>query len=445
MHAPVGTLADDARTAGPRQRLISIPFLLLRAATAGGALATGFVQTFVFARVLTPERFSVFIIVGAIGYTLWLAELGLPSILFVRLRAAHLTGRRNAQAARQATAVALSYAALAIAASLVCFAVAFSGTSSTSLGACELALLLLSVALNLTWTLFRSLSIAVDLFVYYESLELVRRSVTVAGLLALLAGLPLIALLAALNVLWLVLFVAAAGPLTARGALAPYWRGWSGELFSFFRMNSHDAARSSTSALSGAFVALFPYYVVPMLFGLGAAPIVLEVTFRIFRGACVIFAAICDLAVPGQTRALAARDVDRLLRTTLLVAGLCCIPAAIACAVLIFAGAPLFAFLLRTAAVVPPAITPILIVLLITGVLQTVAEVLLQYTGYFRRLAYNGVCVAAGMIVATGISLVAGLGLVGFLTAYAAVYAAGSIAMMLAAAYGPVRAALPRA
>jgi O-antigen/teichoic acid export membrane protein len=442
MHAIIGSLPQTTTPIErPRERLISTPFLVLRFLTASGAFATGFVQTFVFARILSPERFSIFIVVGAVGYTLWLAELGLPNILFVKLRGLHLTGRRDAQAGRQATAVGLFYIALAIAASLICFVVAFARPSAIWLGAAEPALFLLMIALNLTWTLLRSLSIAVDLFVYYESLELARRLFVIVGLLAVLAGLPLVAFLIAVNGLWFVLFVAAVNRLIGRNALAPYLRGWTGELAGFFKNNRHDAARSSTSALSNAFIALFPYYVVPMLFGLGAAPIILEVTFRVFRGACVIFAAICDLAVPGQTRALAARDVNRLLHTTLFIAALCCIPAAIACALLIFAGAPLFSFLLHTAAVVPQAITPILIVLLIAGVLQTVAEVLLQYTGYFRSLAANGLCVAAAMIVATSIAFLAGLGLVDFLAVYAGIYAAGATALTITAWRGPIRAA----
>ena len=39
----------------PAARLISIPFLLLRVSTAGGAFAMGLVQTLVFALVLTPD------------------------------------------------------------------------------------------------------------------------------------------------------------------------------------------------------------------------------------------------------------------------------------------------------------------------------------------------------------------------------------------------------
>ena len=441
MHANIGSLPDDATPIDkPRERLISIPYLLLRASTAGGALAMGFVQTFVFARILTPERFSIFIVVGAIGYTLWLADLGFANILFVNLRGPHLAGGKNEETARQATAVILSYAILAIAAALACFAVVLAQSASTLTDGAELALFLLYITLNLAWTSLRSISIAVDLFVFYESLEFVRRVVNIATMLAILAGLPLIVFLIASNILWGLLFAAASGKLIARGALAPSLRGVCRNLCSFLRSNRQSIARSGTGALSGAFIATFPYYVVPVWFGLGAAPIIVEVTFRIFRGTCVIFAAICDIAVPGQSRAFAAHDASRLIRATLFATGLCCIPAAIACALLVFAGGPLFTFLLRSAATVPTAIVPILVALLLTSVLQIVSEVLLQYTGFFRGLAYNGAAVAVAMVLATAFAAVARLDLVGFLAAYTVVYAAGAVFLALAAVYGPIRA-----
>jgi O-antigen/teichoic acid export membrane protein len=433
--------SDAATVESPRERLISIRYMLLRCSTAAGAVAMGLVQTFVFARVLTPERFSIFIVVGAIGYTLWLADLGLANILFLNLRTPHLAGGKSEEAARQATALILFYAALAIAASLVCFVAALAQHSSTLRGAFELALFLLYVTLNLAWSSLRSVSIAIDLFLFYERLELVRRVVNIATMLAMLGGLPLIVFLIGSNVLWGLLFAAASAKLIARGALARRLRGLLPALLSFFQLNRHAIARSATGALSGVFNVTFPYYIVPIWFGLGEAPIILEVTFRIFRGACVIFAAICDLAIPGQTRALAARDIDRLARTTLLVVGLCCVPAAIACAMLIFAGGPLFAFLLRSAATVPHAIVPILVALLLASVLQIASEALLQYTGFFRSLAYNGAAVAVAMIVATLFAATAGFNLVGFLAVYTAVYAAGAVSLAIAAVCGPIRAA----
>ncbi len=102
MHAPLrATTEDAAPQAAPRGRLISLPYLLLRFSTAGGAFAMGFVQTLVFARILTPEQFSAFIVVAAIGHSLWLTELGLPNILFINLRGPFLAGTGGEQAAQK--------------------------------------------------------------------------------------------------------------------------------------------------------------------------------------------------------------------------------------------------------------------------------------------------------------------------------------------------------
>ena len=68
-------LALDAnRRPDMKQRLISIPFFLLRTTTASAALVTGLLQTYVFAHVLSPQRFSIFILVAAFGYSLWLID-----------------------------------------------------------------------------------------------------------------------------------------------------------------------------------------------------------------------------------------------------------------------------------------------------------------------------------------------------------------------------------
>ncbi len=65
-----------------------------------------------FAHVLSPQRFSIFILVAAIGYSLWLIDFGIVKILFVRLRARFLAGDRSDAVAGHATAVVLFYFAL---------------------------------------------------------------------------------------------------------------------------------------------------------------------------------------------------------------------------------------------------------------------------------------------------------------------------------------------
>ena len=218
-------------------------------------------------------------------------------------------------------------------------------------------------------------------------------------------------------------------------------QGFSRELVRFFQLNKRSIQRSGTSALGDLFTYTFPYYVVPTVFGLGAPVIILEATFRIFRGASVIYAAACDLAVPGQTRALAASDAPRLVRTTLVAAGLCCLPAAFACGLLVFAAQPLFAFLLRSAATVPTAVTPILIVLLLANLVWMVMQSLMQHTGFFREISRISASVAGGMVAATLVCIVLKFDIVGFLGAYAAVYTGGAIYYVIASIRGPIRAA----
>ena len=125
----------------------------------------GLVQTLVFARVLSPDRFSLFILVGAIGYSLWLCDLGLAKILFVQLRSAHIAGKTDTRAAAQATAVIIFYVLLAACGSLVCFGVMSVRPAISILEAADFGLFFLYIALNLTWVCLRSISIAVDEYV----------------------------------------------------------------------------------------------------------------------------------------------------------------------------------------------------------------------------------------------------------------------------------------
>src|SRR6202047_4657388 len=440
MQTDTASLSADGAP-GPAARLISIPFLLLRVSTAGGAFAMGLVQTLVFARVLTPDRFSLFILVGAVGYSLWLCDLGLAKILFVQLRAAHLAGKTDRPAAGQPTAVTVFYVLLAAAGALVCFLIMASRPANSLLEAADLGLFFLYIGLNLVWVCLRSLTIAVDEYVFYEKLELARRVGNVATILAMLIGLPFTAFLVGSNLLWAVLAVSAVAKLLSRGAMAPQLRGFARELMAFFQSNRRSIARSGTFALSDIFIYTFPYYVVPLAFGLGAPIIILEATFRIFRGASVIYTAACDLAIPGQTRALAARDASKLIRTTLIAAGLWCLPAAFACGLLIFASKQLFAFLLGTAATVPPAVTPILVVMLLANLVQMVAQSLLLHAGFFREISRICAGVAVAMVLATAIAVVANLTIVAFLGVYAAVYTAGALYLAVAAYRGPILAA----
>jgi hypothetical protein len=424
-----------------KKRLISIPFFLLRSTTAGAALLTGLLQTYVFAHVLSAERFSIFILVAAIGYSLWLMDFGIVKILFVRLRARFLNKDKSDAVDGHATAVVLFYFALVSTGALLCFLFMATQTSATLREAAEFGLFFWFIALNLVWFAMRNISIAVDEYVLFEALETVRRAGYFIGLGAVLAGLSLLAMLAVLNALWAVVIAVCVKRMLARRALRARLGGFIANLVAFFRANKAELVRSGTYAASEIYVGNYPYLIVPVLFGLGAPPIILDTTFKVFRGGATIFGAVCDILVPRQTSASAERDGPTLVKATLTAAALCAIPASMACLILIFGADRLFSILLGNATTMPPATTPILIVLLIANLTQMVTHSVLVHNGYFREVARIGMGVVAAMTIVGGLAIIVRFDIVQFLEAYTAVYTCGAVAAVVLMIRGPIRLA----
>ncbi len=422
-------------------RFLSIPYLFLRSSTAGGALVAGLIQTFVFARILSPDRFSIFILVGTLGVTLWLFDLGMAKILFVRTREWHLAGRKSAIVAQQSGAIAILYTLLALAISVGVFAVLAALPGASALNALELALFFLFTALNLVWFVLRNLSVAIDEFIPFETLEVIRRASHMAVMLAMLIGLPLLAFLVIANAIWAVLFAISARRLAAHGALTLGFADFPAQLKRFFRDNRKEVLRTGTYGINEFYIYNFPYAVVPAMFGLGAPTIILDTTFKVFRGATLLYSAGCDLAVPRQTRAFADKDQANLILSTLMAAGLCGLPALVLCGLLIFAAEPFFALLLGKAATMPPEATPLLIVLLLANMVQTVANFLLVHTGFFRDIARLAIAVSVAMTLATAAAIWAGCDFLGFLKVYTGVYVGSAALYLLLAIAGPIRAA----
>ncbi len=182
--------------------VLSLRYLLLRASTAGFAVIAGLVQTFVFARVLTPQDFSIFILIGTFGVSLWLFDLGAAKIVFVRQRARHLAQVSDRAVTDQSTAIVLLYGLFVLAGTALCFAIMAMRPAVTPWEAVEFALFFSFSALNLVWFPLRNVSNAIDEFITFETLEATRRIGHIAAMLALLIGLPLPAFLVLVNLIW---------------------------------------------------------------------------------------------------------------------------------------------------------------------------------------------------------------------------------------------------
>jgi O-antigen/teichoic acid export membrane protein len=423
----------------PLTDLLSFRYTLLRAWTAGGAMIAGLVQTFVFARVLDPEQFSLFILVGALGVSMWLFDLGLSKILFVRMRRRYLAGEDTLSVAAQANAVATFYAVLIAGGALICFAVMAQRPSTSSWQAAEFALFFFFSAFNLSWFVLRNVSVAIDDYIYFETLESCRRIGYIALMLAMLAGLPFPAFVIAINLGWALLMLLAGVRLVRRGALAPRLQGLFGHLRMFLHDNGQAAVRTGTHAAGEIYVHNVLYLVAPYALGLGAPTIVLDTVLKIFLGTVNVCSAACDVLVPRQTAAYAAGDRRTLIRATAIAVAFCALCGVGIAALLAFDAKDVFALLLGPAAVMPPSVMPILFVLLAAGAIKTAPNFLLQYTGYFRTIAWLSIVNVVVMTAAVAIGLALHLDVIGLLTVYAGVFVMAAALYIGFALRGPIR------
>jgi O-antigen/teichoic acid export membrane protein len=406
--------------------LFSLQYFLLRSFTAGGAVVSGLVQTFVFARVLTPQDFSIYIVIGSFGVALWMFDLGAAKILFVRQRQRHLARRTDDAVPALSNAIVLLYALIVIAGAILCFSTMMSRPLVTPSQAMQYAAFFSFAGLNLVWFPLRNVSNAVDEFIAFEALEVIRRVGHIALMLLLLLGLPLLSFLLLANLLWIAVFAACIVRLVRKGALAPSLFGCWHALAVFWGGNRAEILRSANYGVGELVIYNFPYLLVPIVFGLGAPTIILDTVFKIFRGATLIYAAGLDPLVPRQTRAFAENDIATLKKATWTATILCAIPTFVLCAALLFAGDRFFVLLLGHAATMPRSATLILVALLIGNLAHSVASCLLLHTGFFGEIARVATFVVVAMAAMTGIVVACGVGIIGFIGWYAVVYVVGA-------------------
>lgn len=424
---------------GASGRFLSIPYLLLRATTAGGGLVGGLVQTFVFARILDPERFSVFILVGTLGIALWLSDIGLVKIIFVRMRAWLLAGAQaGADVVGHATAIVILYFLLGIVCTIGCFFGALL-LGAGVYGGLELALFFLFTAITLVWFALRNISLAVDDFIFFELMEVTRRTLHVGFMLATLIGLSLMAFLVIANLIWVALFAVMIARLSRKGALQATVVGFASHLRSFFRDNRKEVVSGGTYAVNEFYLYNFAYAIVPVAYGLGAPTIILDTLFKVVRGATVLYSAASDVALPRQTRAHSEGDRRSVVLATWMAAGLASLPGIAICIALAFFSEPMFRILLGDSAVMPQPIVHLMIVLLIANLIQTVSNFLLIHTGYFKVIARLSILVSLAATFATAFAIVAGADLTGFIKAFTAVYVASALSYLTLALRGPLR------
>ena len=168
--------------------------------------------------------------------------------------------------------------------------------------ALEFALFFCSPSLNLVWFAIRNVSVAVDEFVAFELLEVIRRVGHLAVTLAMLAGLSLMMFLIIANVIWVLLFAWAIARLDRTGRAGRERRRPRQSPAGIFARQPQGGAADRHLCRERILPLQFPLPGRPSAFGLGAPTIILDTAFKVFRGATVLYSAGCDLAFRARPR-----------------------------------------------------------------------------------------------------------------------------------------------
>ena len=437
-----GVTTDTDGASRARGPVAAVAFAGLRAMSALGAIINGFALTYGFARIFDAHLFALFMFVGNLGVTLWLFDLGLARVLYVRLRALSLSSTlaENRHIGLQATSVVALYLVL------VAIGAATASVFGQRIGqGYALGMFFAFCALNLPWYALRQISAAVDCFVGFEALEAVRRITHIGLIVSLPFGLPLDLCLLFGNAIWLLLLALSFRLLIrGKGLVFGTPAQLAAALITFLKTNKEKLLWSAGYVGSEFFSYSYPPILVPMLYGLGPLAIAFDTAYKVFRGTNVMLAAACEVAVPWQTRAHALQDRRGMILATLAAAALSAIPAFGVGALLILAGDLLFSRLLGDAAVVPHALSVLIAIMISANWLQTISNFALVYNGFFSAIARLALVMAALLSMAGLFGIFARPEMLDFAICYAVIYVFGAIAYLILALRLPLRLPIRR-
>ena len=163
----------------------------------------------------------------------------------------------------QATGLVVLYFVITALATALCFLLLENHFDYSLRDSTELTLFFAFNAVNLPWLALRYFSIAIDEFYFFETLEALRRGLSMIALLALLLGLPVFAFLVLINCAWIVGFCIAIAKLYERGVLGGTFRNSLVCFVEFFRSNRRHILNSAVYSASETFIYSFPYFLVP--------------------------------------------------------------------------------------------------------------------------------------------------------------------------------------
>ncbi len=375
---------------------------LVKLANVGLVLVWGFAVTFVFVRALPLAEFQSFLLLVAFGNFTVSAEFGLTSIIYARLRRHWLgDGEADIGAFRlEEMGVLFLFLGLIVAGGtlilLVALAAGWIGTAMPLL----FLLFFLSACLNLPGLLAKRALAAVDGNFLWEAFDCGRRVVTIALLLAILAGLdPRLSLALQLAVSILVIGWAIAHVHHRLGMKPRHWiafRVGGGHVRAHYL---RDIGASAAFTVSDIIAYNAPYFTIALVTSDARPMLLFDFLFKMSRSLSMLVRAVVEAGLPRITRAYHAGDRVRLRQLLGRALGAAMVFALALSVVLLSVGEWLFAILFDGRASIERADLILIVVALLALVLLCVSVYVQAALGRFSHLLARSLLFLAGSLL----------------------------------------------
>ena len=398
---------------------------LVKLANVGLVLIWGFAVTFVFVRVLPIAEFQAFLLLVAFGNFTISAEFGLTSIIYARLRR-HWLGRGEGTDdggfRLEEMGVLFLFLGLLVAGGTLILLVALAmGWLATAMPFLFL-LFFLSACLNLPALLAKRALAAVDGNFLWEALDCARRVVTIALLLAILAGLDPRLSVALQLVVSVIMIGVAIGHVHRR--LGMRRRDWfavrvgGGHVRRYYL---RDIGASAAFTVSDIIAYNAPYFTIAVVTSDARPMLVFDFFFKMARALSMLVRALVEAALPRITRAYHAGDRPRLRQLLGRALAAAMLFALALAAVLWGAGDRLFTILFDGQASIDRADIGLILLALAALTVVSVSVYVQAALGRFTHLLARSLPFLAGSLASAplALSLFPGRFDLGFLTLYA--------------------------
>lgn len=403
-------------------------YLTLKVSNTAFQLVFGILTTYVFLRILSLDVFAAYILISAIGGYSSLADLGCSSLIYVNMRKAYLDGHHLETALEEALAALLTYGAVVLLVLFVVGALIVTDVIQNHGAPLNLILYLLFWLLLLPWNMVRTTANAVDLYVPFEIIELMRRLLVTGFLIALLAGLEVRQYLIAINVVWGACFLVAA--FYGRRLFDEFGAGKGSIAAAVVRLYCDRLPSVKAVAafnVSAFTIYVFPYFIIPGMSFPRDALVVFDTFYKVGRFGATAYRVAGDAFLPMQTRAVhdgRTRDLMSSVGTVLAFQFVIFLVGAIC----LLGGADrIFPALLNGKVEINQAIVLMMVAMLFLELIQLTLEVILVNSGLFEPMAKLYVSVVTALGTVALVSYLWNLSFPLFLGAYVVTYGIGAI------------------